>query len=160
MESHGMIVARMIGMAIEIALYIAFLVYLDRLERTGCKCAMDWKRNVLIVYIVFMFAWKIATIFAPKLMYNVVLNTILVGLRIMFIVLAVQYINKLKKDKCDCSSHLTREVLYYYAWISIILLIVSIVFMFWLIVTLRSIMDTPYKNNKTYAKKYSGKKYM
>lgn len=116
--------------AVEIGLYIAFLIYLDKLEKVGCECALNWRRKFIFAFIVVALAWTVASIVTMPV-DNMYLAIFLALFRIAFIVIAIQYINQLKKDKCECSQELTRDVMYYYAWISVILTALSIALVAW-----------------------------
>ncbi len=116
--------------AASVGLYIAFLVYLGKLETIGCACALNWRRKFIIAYIAIALALTLATMLSKSFM-NPYLLIILVLFRIAFIIITVQYINILKKDKCECSEHLTRDILYYYAWVAIILAAISLSMIVW-----------------------------
>lgn len=124
----------LISKAIEVGLYIAFLVYLGKLETIGCACALNWRRKFIIAYVAIALAWTLAAM-VNKTFNNVYLFIILVLFRIAFIIITVQYINILKQDKCECSEHLTRDILYYYAWIAIILAAITLSMIVWAFAT-------------------------
>jgi hypothetical protein len=125
MKGQALITADLVGKAISTGLYIAFLLYLGKLEETGCACALNWRRQFIIAFIVVALVWTLATVVMTPFK-NVYLAVLLTVFRLAFIVIAIQYINKLKKDKCECSEHLTRDILYYYAWIAIILAAIAL----------------------------------
>lgn len=125
MKGQTLVTATLVGKAIEVGLYIAFLIYLGKLEETGCACALNWQRQFIIAFIVFALVWTLASLVMPPFK-NLYLAILLTAFRLAFIVIAIQYINKLKKEKCECSEHLTREILYYYAWISVILTAIAL----------------------------------
>lgn len=114
---------------IEIGLFIAFLIYLDKLEKIGCECALTWHRKFIIVFVAFALIWSLISAFAP--MKNKALSIALTLFRVAFIVIAIQYVNKLKKEKCECSKEWTRDVMYYYAWVSVILVALSFALIAW-----------------------------
>lgn len=120
MKGQALITVDLVSKAIQIGLYVAFLVYLGKLEQIGCACALNWRRQFIIAFIVFALVWTLITVVMTPFK-NVYLAVLLAVFSLAFVVIAIQYVNKLKKDKCECSEHLTREVLYYYAWISVIL---------------------------------------
>jgi hypothetical protein len=120
MKGQALITVDLVSKAIQIGLYIAFLVYLGKLEQIGCACALNWRRQFIIAFIVVALVWTLVTIVMTPFK-NVYLAVLLAAFSLAFVVIAIQYVNKLKKDKCECSEHLTREVLYYYAWVSVIL---------------------------------------
>lgn len=125
MKGQALITADLVGKAIQTGLYIAFLVYLGKLEQTGCECALNWRRQFIIAFIVVALVWTLATVVMTPF-NNVYLAVLLTVFRLAFIVIAIQYVHKLKKDKCECSENLTREILYYYAWIAVILTAIAL----------------------------------
>lgn len=115
---------------IEVGLYVAFLVYLDKLEKIGCECALTWHRKFIMVFVSVALIWSLISAFASPL--KIVPLTLAMSLfRIAFIVIAIQYVNKLKKEKCECSKEWTRDVMYYYAWVSVILIALSFALVGW-----------------------------
>lgn len=116
--------------AVEIGLYIAFLIYLDKLEKVGCECALNWRRKFILAFIVVALAWTVASLVTTPF-NNMYLVMGLAFFRLAFIVVAIQYVNKLKKDKCECSQEWTRDVMYYYAWIGVILTALSFALVAW-----------------------------
>jgi hypothetical protein len=133
MEEAGFNITHLIGIAFSFVIYVIFLVYLNKLEKTGCDCALNWKRNYMIAFIVFSMTWNVANIFAPSLRKNGILAIIAVALSLMFIVVTIQYVNKLKDDKCDCSKEFTRTILYYYAWVMVAMLVITTLYTVWII---------------------------
>lgn len=120
-----MLTANFITKAIETGLYIAFLMYLGKLEQTGCECALNWRRNFIIAFILVALVWTVGTSLTTSF-NNVYIAMLLTAFRLAFIVIAIQYINQLKKDKCECSQHLTREILYYYVWVAVVLTAIAL----------------------------------
>jgi uncharacterized membrane protein len=88
--------------------YSIILYYLLRLEQTGCKCALDWRRNYIIgMFVLFI----LVAIFSPmrKLTggLQLLFIAVFIGLVMANIVIVFDYVNYLKKEKCKCSeSHL------------------------------------------------------
>jgi len=119
----------MIGI-IEIGLYIAFLMYLDKLEKIGCECALTWHRKFIMVFVATALIWSLLSVFVSPIK-NLGLGVALSVFRLAFIVIAIQYVNKLTKEKCECSQELTRDIMYYYAWIGAILTALSFALVAW-----------------------------
>jgi hypothetical protein len=138
---EGTSISQYIISAFIIALYIVFLVYLHKLEKIGCDCALNWRRNYIIAFIVFSLTWNVATMFSPSLRYNLLIAIIVFALALMFLIVTIQYVNKLKKDKCECSKDLTREIMLYYSWI---ILIVSLIIAAFIVFVLYKVNSIPY----------------
>lgn len=126
MKGQAIFTAALLSKAIEVGLYIAFLMYLGKLEQIGCDCALNWRRTFIITYVVVALVIILSSLLTTSLKANAYIAVLLTGFRLAFIVIAIQYVNKLKKDKCECSQHLTREILYYYAWIAAVLVAVGL----------------------------------
>ena len=101
------------------------LAYVVHLEKLGCECAMDWRRNYIMWYLVF----SIALTFINLFMGFVLRKPLPIGVgalstlaSIMFIVFALQYVHRLKKEKCECSVGTARDVLQVVAIIDVVLL--------------------------------------
>jgi len=107
-----------------VALNIYILVYLFRLESIGCKCAMDWRRAYVIAYIIVSFIYSAAVWFItfkfkdsallrdsriPAVTLGALSLVVLVA-GILYIVFGMQYIARLREQKCECSDDVAREV--------------------------------------------------
>ncbi len=119
---------RLVGFAIDIALFAFFLTYLIKLEKTGCQCALNWRRNYLIAFLAASLAWNLLKLVAPVLRRNPLLNSVIVVLQILFVIFSIQYIKQLKDDKCECSKSLQREVMFYWAWLQVLVIALSVSF--------------------------------
>jgi hypothetical protein len=65
-----------------------------------------------------------------RLLVRLSLASLVLG--ILNIVFTLQYVWKLKKEKCECSSSLAREVIWLAAWLNVALVIFAIVYsLFW-----------------------------
>ena len=138
MDRSDTLVPQYIFNAIIVALYIAFLVYLFKLEKVGCNCALNWKRNYMITFMIFALSTNLISIIIPSLGHNVVFVFISAVLSLMFLIVTIQYIRKLKNDKCDCSKNLTREIMFYYSWIMLVLFWFSIAILLYVMYLLKS----------------------
>jgi uncharacterized membrane protein len=83
-------------------------MYIRELEKIGCECSRDWKRDFIYIYVCIFIPLAIIRIF--HVLPGVV--TALIGaLTIAFIIIVFLYIHELKKKKCECSVSDTRKVL-------------------------------------------------
>lgn len=140
-KKQDTLVPQYISSAFVIALYIAFLVYLFKLEKIGCNCALNWRRNYMIVFMIFALSTNFLSLIVPSIKFNVVLASISAILSLMFLIVSIQYVQKLKDDKCECSKDLTREIMYYYSWIMLVLFLISLTFVIYILYRLYS-LDT------------------
>ena len=113
---------QLIAFFITFAFYVTFLVYLFKLEKIRCKCALNWRRQYIIAFIFISFVWHIANLFRPSLSKSNFLALIMFTLFILFIAFTIQYVDKLKKKKCECSKEITRDIMYIYSWIIVALI--------------------------------------
>lgn len=113
-----------------LGLNIWFLVYLMKLEQSGCECALTWRRYYLMAYIAVSLLSNMIVFVNPKVFnskYVAFVAPILPLLSILFIVFAIQYVTYLKNSKCDCSESAARNVLYVYAWVSVAIIAIAVV---------------------------------
>ena len=118
---------QLIMLFITLAFYVAFLVYLFKLEKIGCKCALNWRRVYIIVFIFISLVWNLVNVFKPSLSKNKLLALIILTLFLMFLAFTIQYVNNLKKKKCECSKEITRDIMYIYSWIMVVLICLVVV---------------------------------
>lgn len=95
-------------------LYIAFslwlIVYLHRLESTGCKCADDVRRPLIMTWLIVSMLIHLAPVFGQKIPLAFTAVAVL-PMQALFAVLTVQYVRKLKDKKCACSKSIERDIL-------------------------------------------------
>ena len=118
-----------VGAFIGLAIQLGVLNYLVRLERIGCKCAMDWRRTYMMVFLGLSVLFAIVTMVSgakPPLPIAIVWPT----LGFVYVVCVLQYVHRLKKEKCACSESVFRDVMEVLAYLYVLLLAISIVFIF------------------------------
>lgn len=104
-----------------IAINIYILVYLVRLERMGCQCAMDFRRVYVIAYLIasIVYAALVTGAFVASTRWSLpewvtisgnVLSLVMLIAGILYIVFGIQYINRLREEKCACSNAVARDV--------------------------------------------------
>lgn len=112
---------------------ILIIHYLFRLEKIGCKCAMDWRRSYIIFFLFFSILYAVSVLFIDRNTIPVV-QTLMTVLGLLNVVLTLQYVHKLKKEKCECSESIYREIMSVVAIFNAILysslLIILIYFLF------------------------------
>lgn len=93
-----------------VVIQLLILNYLVQLENLGCACAMDWRRGYIMFYLIL----SILNIFISSFVdesHIPYLQAVMVVIGILNIVFTIQYVNKLKKEKCDCSQSIYREIM-------------------------------------------------
>ena len=118
---------------IKILLFSLFLTYVLKLEKKNCECSEGWERKYIKYYSVAVILFALLQIFATKLYLKYrLIHTVLGFGGIVFIFSVVKYIRDLKEEECDCSESWKRTALNIYAWLSIILLLITLVGTFYL----------------------------
>ena len=114
------------GFALNVALQVGILNYLIRLERTGCECAMDWRRTYMIAFLALSI---LITIFAlasgSKMPFAIPALMPVLGL--LYVIFVIQYINRLRREKCECSESVFRNIMEILAYIYVLILILTVV---------------------------------
>lgn len=115
-----------------VLIWLFILYYITNLEITGCKCALDWRRNFIQYYIIYLL---IMMLFSTRNLPPYILTLHFV-FSVCFILIVHHYINDLKTKKCKCSESTVRDVLMYvnyiqlYMVIFILILLVHLMFEF------------------------------
>ena len=110
------------------AIQILIINYLFQLEKKGCECAMDYKRNYILSYLVINSVFIILHFFTDVFKYtsNNNLSSFLMSIYsvggIVNISFIIQYVNILKAKKCKCSESIYREIMYLSAIIDALVL--------------------------------------
>jgi hypothetical protein len=120
-KSTMFMITRLLALVV-IALYVMFLTFVLKLEKIGCECALTWRRWYILI---FSFIYIIANIFI--LVNPQVRIGFLAIPALLFYIFSIQYVNYLRKEKCECSEDYRREVLYWTAVISLILFVLVFV---------------------------------
>lgn len=101
-----------LSLLISIILFAYVLVFLYKLEHTGCECARDWRRSFITFYCVYTISLSIAQFINTNSFISLLVSPISFALSIMFIIFTLQYVHRLKREKCSCSDEMARAVLY------------------------------------------------
>ena len=105
-----------------IALDVYILLYIIKLETIGCDCAMDWRRMYIMFFIAFHVLLMMSMIFLGTSYSSPFLGIVSFVASVLFIVFSLQYVHRLKKEKCECSLSRARDVLEIVAIIDAVLL--------------------------------------
>ena len=98
-----------------ITVQIMFFKYLVDLEKTGCKCAMDWRRTYMIAFFAWSFVNVILLYSNASIRLKMMSLTITSAMGVLNVVFMLQYIHRLKATKCSCSRSIYREIMYIYS---------------------------------------------
>lgn len=116
-----------------IILLIVTYAYIDKLEKTGCECAMHKYKNFIKKYALFAVAYLALSIVVPEKAFAgmfgeagayalFLLHFLFVVATMVFFVLALIYAKYLMEEKCKCSEDMRREILYYWSILMIAIL--------------------------------------
>ena len=96
---------------ISIILNIYIMMYLYHLESIGCKCAINWRRTFIMIFIGFSLVLSLLNfIDIDPLTSSWVMGAYSI-LSIANVVIILQYVNLLKEEQCTCSASLAREIM-------------------------------------------------
>lgn len=86
------------------ALNIWFLVYIDRLKRTGCQCAEGWRRTFMEFMLYVLILLFVVSFFVPNwAMALPIVFAVYVVLIIFYIVVTRQFIEQIVASNCKCA---------------------------------------------------------
>jgi hypothetical protein len=91
------------------------------LEKTGCECALSWRRNYIMIFIVIAILHKFVNLMYPSVRNTASIQIIMAIMTLLFIIFTLQYIHHLKKVKCECSEDSARRALEIYAWVMVVM---------------------------------------
>ena len=127
-----------------IVLYFITFSWIIMMEKTNCECSNNWKRTFIKTYVILMILGMILfsilyithfmnfmTVITTK--YSNVINILKYGMfisEIVYIIIVFLYIQDLIKGKCNCSNSLNREITLIYKIVDVIIMILSLIFIF------------------------------
>jgi len=128
------VVGKLLGFILLLVAYI----YINKLETTGCECSVHPYRNSIHKYLTFAIVYFIVTVFFPPSLAveifgsvggiaYVVVDIIFTLVSLVFFILMMRYIKYLSVEKCKCSEGNTREILYIYSVIEVVILSLLVV---------------------------------
>jgi hypothetical protein len=112
-----------------VVLYLVMFDYIRKLEQTGCVCSKDWRRTYIFWYLVIAIVLLVSQM-AVAAFGDMFLLSKIVGFgagsilffiaTVVFVVASLQYVHRLKVEKCKCSEASGRSVLQIVSWYHII----------------------------------------
>lgn len=97
---------------ITIILFAYILTFVYKLESTGCECAKDWRKGYIIAYSIYFIAHALLQVLSPGSQILYALTPLTFAAGILFVVFTLQYVHRLKNEKCECSNKIGRVILY------------------------------------------------
>lgn len=112
---------------IELVLFGIFFFYLREMRISKCECAQNWKRDFLTFATGYIFLCQLALLFQPLLNIRYpVLATVEGIVSIAFIVIAISYIQDLRKNKCQCSEGWERTTMEVYVYFMVTIVTMAV----------------------------------
>jgi len=117
-----------------VVLFGVTYMYIDKMERIGCECAMHPYRNFIKYFPIFAVVYLLLTIVNPLvIMKNPTLAPVLYIADILytigvfvFLFMAIKYVNYLVGEKCKCSEDVRREIVYYWSVVHMAIIAVGV----------------------------------
>lgn len=134
-----------------VILQLLILNYLMQLEKIGCACAMDWRRSFIMFYLVL----GVINIFISAVVdesHIPYLQTIMVVVGVLNIIFTVQYVQKLKQQKCECSQSVYRDVMVYVSIFNAIIYSSILLYVVYALYTVANFVKKTSKNIKSTSK--------
>ena len=122
-----------VGKIIGFILLVVAYMYMDKLEKIGCACADHPYRKPIKKFLVFAIVYFLITTFLPPAVAvdifgpvvgiaYVIIDMIFTLVSLVFFVLMMRYTKYLSVEKCKCSEGNTREILYVYSVLEVVML--------------------------------------
>ena len=126
----SMLVMQLISLAW--SLFVLYVV--TRLERIGCKCALDWKLDFIRNFTMFIVFWISLCILAGLVSPAALLHPAFqaVGfvvsiLSLVVLVIALTYISQLRAVHCTCAESTARNVWEIVLWLRVAMIVTAFV---------------------------------
>lgn len=125
MSSRGLAVSAMIVILLALTMYalsIWILVYMFKLEKTNCKCALGWKHRFIQVMLFVILLNPFLVLLGRKAKIENVVRSITGILSLVYIVITFMYVKELEDSKCGCSEDSARTTMKVINYINIAVL--------------------------------------
>ena len=127
-------IIQLILYAIAIILYVFLIKYIIMLEKTGCACSQDWRREFIKYYFIFLIVMLIVKFALADSTLMKFISPFSFIILLAAVVIIYQYVNDLKIKKCKCSAGQMRNILEIFNYIQIILLAIVLLFVIYMMV--------------------------
>lgn len=147
----GALSAYSLFVTVVLVAYNLFVLHIvDKLEKMGCDCAMNWKRRFIAVFAQFMIVWLvlvlIAGIIAPSILTHplVQMAGTLVGLfGLANLAISVSYLWKLRSDNCKCSESVAKTLWEIIVWATVIAYALSLLIILFALTAIGHALSKP-----------------
>jgi len=137
-----------------LSLPVLVYTWIVKLEKTGCECSKDWRRSFIQFFVVFNMLVLVASIVLLFVKGVTIIDAVPVIafcssiFTACFVVFAIQYVHRLKSEKCVCSEDTRRNVMYIWAITQGILMIIGLLILVFTAVTLALMVRKAQSNSK------------
>ena len=89
------------------------LYWLMRLEKIQCNCALTWQRQLLVFYVILSIFMMVCILYGMRGSRDFFYMELVFTLFGAFsVIVSLHYIYMLRTNRCICSEHVGREILY------------------------------------------------
>ena len=125
-----------IAFVFNVVISSCIIYYLKRLETIGCKCALNFKHDYIFYFTcinlgVALLRFGVGSIAIVRTIMLFVSIPLVIA-AIVNIVYTIQYVDEMKKNNCNCSESIYRDLMYILAiinacaWIILLLIVLPI----------------------------------
>lgn len=114
---------------------ISTVVWIDKLEKSNCKCSEDVRRSYIKNWWIFLISWNTLILGLHLINNNLSNNYIMKGLLLLIsfinliaVFVSLAYIIKLRRSECTCSAGHGRNILLSYDIIVLLIIGFSLLF--------------------------------
>lgn len=93
--------------------------YVTRLERIGCDCAIDFRRTyiqwftlALVIIGIINVTLRLTSGDVGLAILSMILSPVMFVATLIYVIFVIQYVNRLRREKCTCSEGMARAILY------------------------------------------------
>jgi len=119
-----------LGNIISIIVCLIFISYIYKLETESppCTCSYSWKRDYIKYYLIVGIIINVISLVNPLLYYQIPYLSGTIGIfGLIFIFVIISYIRELNRKKCNCSKNWKRTFMGVYAYLTAIIILISII---------------------------------
>ena len=127
--------------------------YLQHLEKINCKCSLTFQRNYIYYYTIVIFIVSLISIIFQGKMKN--LSDVLLPLSILLLIAGIvnivytfEFIDDMKKQNCDCSKSMIRDLMFIIACLQIFVWVILLCLFVFILITKKIPLNRYIKNKR------------
>ena len=122
-------IENVVSALISISVFMIYFSYIHHLEKSQCKCSLNWRQRFIKNYILVMIVLAFITMVVPTIMNNKTFIFLYSVISIAYFVILGQWLWQLHKSKCKCSDDWRKSMMEVLYIISLTITILLILFM-------------------------------